>query len=183
MCRCGPCSGLGGVRPSGPLTITRDTTLTEDHHGSIAIAANAVTLDCAGHAVVGDGSAAVGIEAWICLGDDPPLSRSGFVWGLSLLRDTSVLLIGNTLTDNQSLGVRLALSTGGVVSGNVASGNGNTGFSLGGLQNFNVVGNRATGNQGSGIYFSTSSGVTFSGNTASDNTHFGLQGEYSRTTC
>ena len=41
---------------TGPLVITSDTTLTEDHDGNIVIAANDVTLDCAGHTVTGPGS-------------------------------------------------------------------------------------------------------------------------------
>ncbi len=37
------------------LTITADTTLTEDQNGNIIIAANDVTLDCNGHIVNGTG--------------------------------------------------------------------------------------------------------------------------------
>jgi hypothetical protein len=36
---------------SGTLVITSNTTLTEDHAGEIVIAADGVTLDCAGHLV------------------------------------------------------------------------------------------------------------------------------------
>ena len=41
---------------TGTLTITTDTTLTEDHFGNIVIAADGVTLDCAGFNVVGTGT-------------------------------------------------------------------------------------------------------------------------------
>jgi hypothetical protein len=44
---------------SGPLTITANTTLTEDQVGPITVAANGVTLDCAGHNVSGP----VGLES------------------------------------------------------------------------------------------------------------------------
>ena len=37
----------------GTMTITSDTTLTEDHYGSIEIAADDITLDCAGYSVIG----------------------------------------------------------------------------------------------------------------------------------
>ena len=37
----------------GTMTITSDTTLTEDHFGSIEIAADDITLDCAGFSVIG----------------------------------------------------------------------------------------------------------------------------------
>lgn len=40
---------------SGTLIITTSTTLTEDHYGNILISASNVTLDCAGHLVVGPG--------------------------------------------------------------------------------------------------------------------------------
>ena len=38
---------------TGDLQLTADTTLDNDQHGSIVIVADNVTLDCAGHAVVG----------------------------------------------------------------------------------------------------------------------------------
>ena len=41
---------------SGTLRITEDTTLGADHFGQIVIAADDVTLSCAGHAVRGPGS-------------------------------------------------------------------------------------------------------------------------------
>ncbi|HSD33405.1 MAG TPA: right-handed parallel beta-helix repeat-containing protein [Gemmatimonadales bacterium] len=40
---------------SGTLTITSNTTLTENHNGSIWIEADNVTLDCAGHTITGPG--------------------------------------------------------------------------------------------------------------------------------
>lgn len=36
---------------SGTLAIVADTTLTEDHYGNVAIAADGVTLDCAGYSI------------------------------------------------------------------------------------------------------------------------------------
>lgn len=36
-------------------SIATDTTLNEDHHGQVLISADNVTLDCAGHDVVGTG--------------------------------------------------------------------------------------------------------------------------------
>ena len=40
---------------SGTVTITKSTTLTEDHAGNIVIETNNVTLDCAGHTIDGGG--------------------------------------------------------------------------------------------------------------------------------
>ena len=59
--------GIAGAT-SGTLTITTDTTLTEDHVGGIVIAAHDVTLDCAGFVVSGDASGSVVgvlIDGWI----------------------------------------------------------------------------------------------------------------------
>ncbi len=41
---------------TGTLTINADTTLTEDHYGSIIIGTDDITLDCGGHSVTGPGS-------------------------------------------------------------------------------------------------------------------------------
>src|SRR5205823_14701603 len=43
------------IAGSGALTITASTTLTEDQAGPITVAANGITLDCAGHTVSGPG--------------------------------------------------------------------------------------------------------------------------------
>ena len=47
--------GSTAVGSTGSLSITKDTVLTEDHRGTISIDADGVTLDCAGHRVVGSG--------------------------------------------------------------------------------------------------------------------------------
>jgi hypothetical protein len=55
----------GGVwATTGPLTITTNTTLSEDHEGNIVIAADWITLNCNGHAIKAllDGTVAHGIE-------------------------------------------------------------------------------------------------------------------------
>jgi len=49
----------GAAAGTGPLLITSSTTLTEDQYGPITIAASGVTLDCAGHRVVGPGFAGI----------------------------------------------------------------------------------------------------------------------------
>ena len=40
----------------GTLTITGSTTLTDDHHGNVVVAADDVTLDCDGHTIKGSGT-------------------------------------------------------------------------------------------------------------------------------
>ena len=46
------------------LTITSTTTLTEDHYGSVVIAADNITLDCAGHSVIGPGATTISLDGY-----------------------------------------------------------------------------------------------------------------------
>src|SRR6266545_3673360 len=80
---------------TGTLLITSDTTLTENHDGSIVIGADNVTLDCAGHEVRGPGFAGVllvgrsGVMVKNC-------RATGFLHGVVLIGGS----VGNTLTGN-----------------------------------------------------------------------------------
>lgn len=47
---------------AAPMVIEADTTLSGPHAGSIVVAADGVTLDCAGHMVQGDGTELDGIS-------------------------------------------------------------------------------------------------------------------------
>src|SRR6202521_291340 len=95
------CGGVAAVAApgvhasSGTLAVTTTTTLTADQQGSISIAADAVTLDCAGHRVAGPGFAGIyisgqtGVTVKNC-------HVSGFQFGLFL--DSASL---NTLTRSE----------------------------------------------------------------------------------
>jgi parallel beta-helix repeat protein len=102
---------------AGFLVVTSDTTLTEDHDGSIYIAADNVTLDCAGHRVTGDGSGfgisvgANGVTVTNC-------KVQRFSTGIYTAAQGTRIL-GNVLVENGE-GLRLSGATGATVSDNTA---------------------------------------------------------------
>ena len=83
-----------GAGTDEPLVILSDTTLTTGVPGGIVIAADDVTLDCAGHVVSGgraiqlDGRSGVTIQN--CVAD-------GFAIGIELTRSSGNTIASNTL--------------------------------------------------------------------------------------
>jgi parallel beta-helix repeat protein len=108
----------------GDLEISVDTTLSEDHNGSIFIKADNVTLDCAGHLVSGEGldpsasgiflQSRTGVTVQNCVVDD---FNSGFVVDFSSANS----LVDNTVT-NVRQGFTLSGSTDNRLEGNEVTG-------------------------------------------------------------
>jgi len=119
---------------SGTLTITSDTTLTEDHQGNIFITASKTTLDCAGHTVSGPGV-------------------SGFNGGIEIAGG----LTGVTVRRCKVTGFNVngIFSGGGASDGrfeaNVAFNNGNHGMHLDAGRGYAVLNNTCRSNGGIGI--------------------------------
>jgi len=165
-------SALPAAATSGPMTITTDTTLTEDQVGPITVGADGITLDCAGHRVTGPGFAGIflpgrtGVTVENCY-------VTGFQLGFRLSSGSA-----NTLTDNVAEadfeGIRLEESFGNVLQGNRVAGNGELGIQvvdsfgnkflqnvaqgnfqgIGGGHGSNIyTGNRATNNRNNGFHF------------------------------
>ncbi len=134
---------------TGHLSIAADTTLTEQHNGTISFTADGVILDCAGHLVMGPGSGIgitisgrTGVTVKNCLvmrfqrgfflnGSSGNTLTDNAAWGLGnstgrgfVLNDSS----GNTLQRNQAFnhlgeGFRLDLSSPrNILQGNIAYG-------------------------------------------------------------
>jgi parallel beta-helix repeat protein len=129
---------------SGTLVITTNTTLAEEHQGSIIVDADGVTLDCAGHSVSGPGDFGIllnGRSGVTVTGCDV----SGFVHGFGLVASGS-----NTLTHNAShhntFGFVLNESSRNVVSNNAASNNAAEGFVLIASRDNSLTNNAATNN-------------------------------------
>ncbi|HEY3213628.1 MAG TPA: right-handed parallel beta-helix repeat-containing protein [Actinomycetota bacterium] len=135
------------------LLVTSDTTLRDDHRGSVEIEADDVSLDCAGHTISGPGTRAedeygfVGIlldgRTGVAVKD---CRVSGFDYGILLTARLGSGSDRNRLIDNAAFGnrldgVRVNESEHNVLTGNIASSNGQHGFAFEG--NLNVV----TGNQ------------------------------------
>ena len=166
---------------SGGMLITKDTKLTEDHYGPIGFGADSVTLDCAGHKVIGPSDTGGGIAVFRRSHVTIRNCRvTGFQYAVQLIEDTSSVVIGNTITNNVVAGLSIVGSENGTFSGNVVSGNqwgvvvthllpsgrsasgnqikGNTamrnsgdGFLLRESESDQLIGNRSVGNAGRGF--------------------------------
>ena len=168
-----PSPGLATV---GTMTITTDTTLTEDHYGSIEIAADDVTLDCAGFSLIGpspddwpvDGvliDQRSGVTIKNCV-------ATGFVNGFKLQGVTESTLVGNTATANQGNGFFAAFeSETNVFRENVSFDNVvGHGFAFESGSSDNALRNStAYGNGGAGVQVYRSRGNEFRGNLVRDN--------------
>jgi parallel beta-helix repeat protein len=156
---------------TGTLTITADTTLPEDHDGSIVIGADNVSLNCDNHTVTGGvsigspfpGGSRGGVTVKNCRASFFTLNRAG----------------GATLTGNTATGSSLFYGFGffegfGTFTGNTAIGNAGTGFHF---DHVSVIlkENVATGNGGDGFRFGGGGGVTLTGNTAAGNDGTGFR--------
>ena len=82
---------------AGTLVINSNTTLTEDHNGNVVIGTDNVTLDCAGHAIVGPG----GVFGVLLNGRRNATVTncdvSGFLHGVGLLDS-----VNNTITNTRT---------------------------------------------------------------------------------
>ena len=150
---------------TGTMYVNASTTLTEDHQGNIFIAADNVTLDCAGHSVISAASqrgTGVGIAA---LGRANVTIRncrvSGFAHGISLA-GSNFTVTGNISSGNSKIGITVA-GEHGTVAGNSARDNDWNGIAVGGggqSRDIQVTTNTASGNGQHG--FSDGGFVVFS---------------------
>lgn len=140
---------------SGTLNITSNTTLTEDHHGNIQIlSVDNVTLDCAGHKVLGPGLGPDdGFSGGINIAQtngvtvkDCVVSGFGSVNGIFSGGGSNLRLEGNTLVGNANHGIHVDAMVGGVVTGNVSRSNGAFGIVMTGSSQSSVANNSARNN-------------------------------------
>jgi parallel beta-helix repeat protein len=118
------------------MTITSNTTLTEDHNGSVVIGADNVTLDCAGHTLSGPGELDAGIlldgRSGVTIKD---CQVTGFVIGFFLTSASGNTFEGNVASANHHQGVlSVAGSSDNVFVGNTSKDSGSTGFFFEGAQ-------------------------------------------------
>ena len=95
---------------SGTLVITSNTLLTEDHQGSIVVARNGVTLDCAGHTISGAGA---GSGAGVDLSGRNSVTVlncevANFDFGFLLVRTQSSTLKSSIAENNHIAGFEIA---------------------------------------------------------------------------
>ncbi len=86
------------------MSVSSDTTLTEDHLGGVDIVADDVTLDCAGNSVIGPG---IDGKHGIKLGDVSGVTVknctvTGFVAGFDIYSSNGNRFIGNTSSGNDA---------------------------------------------------------------------------------
>jgi parallel beta-helix repeat protein len=137
---------------SGTLYVSTNTSLSENHAGSIVVAANGVTLDCKGHTISGDSVLFIGI----------------------LLDGRTGVTVSNCHITGFSRGVVLNLASANVLSGNTAHHN-DFGFALAFASANQLVGNTANNNTFAGFAPGTSTGNIFASNTANLNGRNGFE--------
>jgi parallel beta-helix repeat protein len=167
--------GPNASATSGTLVITANTTLTEDHNGTISIWADDVTLDCADHRISGPGSAGIridsrrGITVRNC-------DVSGFFHGIVMLGASETTVSGNRAHDNTAAGIVMDQnSMSNIVAGNTVVANGHNGIQISFSHGNTIRGNRAENNAGTGgIALGGSNDNVVSGNTSTGNANFGI---------
>jgi parallel beta-helix repeat protein len=169
--------GIGSPDLSPPLHVTSDTTLTEDHRGSILIDADNVTLDCAGFRVVGLGSdprVANGIVVAYQTGVTIRNCRvEGFHFGILLNSVGLSRVLDNTLTANTT-GMFLADADGSLIARNEARGNPGSGFD-GSDFDWNTFASNTAAQNGGGFNMTRVSHNTFRLNVVTNNEAHGFK--------
>jgi parallel beta-helix repeat protein len=152
---------------TGDLYVMTDTTLSEDHFGSILIFANNATLDCAGHAVIGNGTG-VGINVLAAGASVANCQVEGFETGI-LDSSDGTRILNNVATQNGQ-GIRLVVATGATVSGNSANKNAFWGIIAAQGASGNVISDNTTkGNRLIGVALNSASDNWVIGNVAAEN--------------
>ncbi|HMK07528.1 MAG TPA: right-handed parallel beta-helix repeat-containing protein, partial [Anaerolineales bacterium] len=157
----------------GTLLISSDTTLTEDHHGDVVIAADNVVLDCAGHRLLGSGEAAGVLIEGRTGGRVVNCRVSGFQRGFEVSGSTLVVLAGNQASQNE-IGFRVATGDQVWAHDNQAEGNGQ-GFVIDDTASSDFINNRATNNRGDGFLWTDSDRNSIEGNIAEGNGGHGFR--------
>jgi parallel beta-helix repeat protein len=184
---------------TGTLTISRNTTLTENHVGNVVIAASNVTLDCRNYTIHGLAGAGIGISMNYVRGVTIKncTITGGFGFGIYTVSDSNNRLMSNWISVS-GLACRLNGSTQNLVQSNVLQGNGyggcmiiasnsntfaynkvnyngNNGLWLISSNGNNVVGNETGANGIDGIQVTTSQSNTLDSNTANLNNRDGIR--------
>ena len=191
--------GITWINPEDieTLTITTDTTLTEDYFGQIIIGADGVTLDGDGHMIIGPGPDVMILEFYEELNTSAPrpligillAGRTGvtvkdcratdFSYGFFLDDSDRNTLQGNTANGNAYGGFVLESSSNNTFLNNTANDISDgedlaNGFSLGRSFRNTLQGNTANDNW-IGFVLEESDGNILIGNTAKNNTHSGFE--------
>lgn len=166
---------------SGTMTITSDTTLTEDHYGSIEIAADDITLDCAGFSVIGPSPDPWPVDGVLVDHHSGVTIKNcvaqGFVNGFKLQGATGSILVGNTATANEGNGFYAADgSEANVFRENVSFDNVvGHGFAFEYAADHNLLSDSsAYGNDGNGVQVYRARGNEFRGDVVHDNSANGF---------
>jgi len=161
------------------LQVTEDTTLSENltgYNACITVAADNVTIDCAGHYLLRGGidwdygiflNETSGVTVKNCVIED-------YKYGIYLDNASNSYLVNNTVLNGSNYSIYLMESTGNNLSDNILGNTVKDGIRLYKSDNNAVSGNIATNNQDYGIYLYRSSGNVVFDNLASENTNYGI---------
>jgi len=159
--------GGNAAASSGFMLITSNTTLTEDQYGPILVVSPAVTLDCAGHLVLGSGggngiaAVAPGVTVENC-------KVQGFATGI-YTNAARTQILANTMVRNGE-GVRLDGAVDSTVADNTANASDFWGIiACCNAQRNRISGNTTDGNRLLGLALNHASHTSVVHNTATHN--------------
>lgn len=173
-------TGMAVIPVDTTLTITSNATLAEDHFGSVVIAADNITLDCAGHSLIGPGEWGNGVTFPGTNGATVKnCTVTGFDGGFNIQGSNNLLVNNRVVNPPEGNGFGLGRPPGGVaVAGNTLSGNTVTGGQHG-FWLIDTADNRLLNNTVTGTHtgFQINAGATGNlvwGNRSDQNLDFGF---------
>ena len=163
---------------SGAMTIDTDMTLLANHNGRIIIAANNVSLDCAGYTIFGEGEQTS--PPGISISDRSGVTvkncnLANFNDGFRVTNSQNNTFIDNTVSQVRQ-GFTFHNADGNILSGNMVI-DASDWFGYGlfdGSDRNQISGNTATGVTGVGFMIGGGTGNTFDRNNSSDNSGNGF---------
>ena len=164
-------------------TITTDLTLNSDFTCSgngITIGADGITLDCAGHSIIGSGTDLNDYTGIYLFGRTGVTIKNCVVTkfggkGIFLSSSSSNIITNNNVNNNMGTGIFLLSSSNNNIINNNANDNTKPGIFLQSGSNYNILtSNTVSKNTNDGISLVDSSSNTLTSNTANNNTQHGI---------
>jgi parallel beta-helix repeat protein len=161
---------------TGTLTITRNTTLSENHIGPVVIAANDVTLDCRNYSINGLPGMPRGLTLNYLRGVTVNNCTivGAFGYGIYTVSDSNNQFLSNWISVSAGLGCRFNGSTQNRFESNILQGNGYGGCMLVASSGNTFTYNKFNYNTTYGVYFESSNDNHLTANEVSVNSTDGV---------
>jgi parallel beta-helix repeat protein len=152
---------------------TSTCVLTQDLFANMEITQNDITLDCAGHSIIG---ADTGYGIYVNRKTNVAVKNctvNNFHSGIYFYYGSNSTLNNNNVSNNKYYGIRLTNSNNAFLEGNIVNSNPNWGISLDDSDNSTVINNTASNNC-HGIYLCQCENNVLDNNTFDSNIGYGI---------